>query len=223
MDRNKFLLDIQDYINKSTQNNQRKSNLLTCDNIFKLEDGYKEEKRILSEIKAGNHSTTTNQGDLLEKLLKNLFDRISLISNFSVTNRDTFIGQIDVILTTIDTTIYEIWGLTGDCPSYLIGECKNYKKSNVSRPEIEKSCWRAGKGKALSFFVGKQFSEDAVKEIGYFNLIKGTIFVESKGIYIVPFTLDMIDVVISNDLNFCYFIRWAIQLSINGMSIANYL
>lgn len=175
--------------------------------MFDLKDNYREEKEILSKIKVGNYSTTTTQGDLLERLLKSLFGRIALISSFSVTNRDTFLGQIDISLIAIDELIYELWGLIEDCPSYSIGECKNYKSEKVSRTEIEKSCWRAGKGGALSFFIGKDFTKDATKEIGCFNTIKETIFVKSKGVYIVPFTVDMMDVVISNDLNFCYFIR----------------
>lgn len=222
MNHDKFLLDIQEFITKSIQNDQRKINCLTCNNIFKCEDNYATERGILAEIKAWSSSTTKTQGDLLEDLLKSLFGRISLITSLSVTNRDTFLGQIDVNLITIDEIIYEIWGLRGDCPSSLIGECKNYKSAKVSRPEIEKSCWRAGKGGSLSFFIGAHFSEDAVKEIGYFNAHKESIFVKSKGVYIIPLTIDMLDVIISNNLNFCYFIRWSIQTS-KIMAIANYL
>ena len=135
-----------------------------------------------------------------------MFGRISLITSLSVTNKDTFLGQIDVNLITVDEIIYEIWGLRGDCPSSLIGECKNYKSAKVSRPGIKKSCWRAGKGGSLSFFIRAHFSKDAVKEIGYFNNYKESIFVKSKGIYLIPLTIDILDIIISNNLNFYYFI-----------------
>ena len=222
MDCDKFLLDIQDFINKSTRNDDRKRDVLTCKNTFTCDNGYKSEKEILAKIKAGSFKTTKEQGDLLENLLKSLFNRISLISSLSVTNRDTALGQIDINLMTVDETIYEVWGLVGDCPSCLIGECKNYQTDKVARPEIEKTCWRACKGRALSFFIGPSFKETAIEEIGDFNVQKGSIFHRSEGVYIVPITLGMLDVIISNELNFCYFIRWAIQAS-KKMAIANYL
>jgi hypothetical protein len=222
MDCDKFLLDIQDFINKSIQNDDRKRDVLTCNNTFTCDDSYKNENEILTRIKAGSFKTTKEQGDLLEDLLKSLFNRMSLISSLSVTNRDTALGQIDINLMTVDETIYEVWGLIGDCPSCLIGECKNYQTDKVARPEIEKTCWRACKGRALSFFIGPSFKETAIKEIGDFNVQKGSIFYRSEGVYIVPITLGMLDVIISNELNFCYFIRWAIQAS-KKMAIANYL
>jgi hypothetical protein len=223
MDCNKFLSDIQDFINKSIQNDARKMNILTCNNIFKCDDNYQDEKDILSRIKAGNFETTQEQGNLLEELLKKLFNRISLISSLSVTNKDTALGQIDINLITVDEkTIYEVWGMVGDCPSCSIGECKNYQSNKVDRPEIEKTCWRACKGRALSFFIGPSYTTTAKDEIGEFNLHKQNIFDKSQGVYVVPITLNMLDVIISNNLNFCYFIRWAIQAS-KKMAIANYL
>jgi hypothetical protein len=220
----KFLVDIQDFIQKSIKNDthRNKKNSLNCNNSFNCNDKYLEEKEILKRIRDKNYKTTTEQGNLLEELVKKLFNRISLISSLSVTNRDTALGQIDINLIPIDTTIYDIWGLVGDYPEALTGECKNYKSDKVGRPEIEKTCWRAGKGTALSFFFAASYTQDALQEIAYFNLHKRSIFKKSQGVYIVPITLEMLDVVISNHLNFCYFIRWAIESS-KKMKISNYL
>jgi hypothetical protein len=195
---------------------------LTCKNIFKFDDTYHKEKEILLKIRSRDYSTTTEQGNLLEELLKSLFGRISLISSLSVTNRDTGLGQIDINLLTVDETIFDVWRMVDDHPDCIIGECKNYTTAGVARPEIEKTCWRAGKGRALSFFVGKSYKAPAIKEISEFNLSKETFLKNSKGVYIIPITIDMLDVVISNDINFCYFIRWAISSS-KKMAIANYL
>ena len=207
MDCDKFFLDIKDFINKSIQNDAHKRDVLTCNNTFRCADGYEDEKEILTKIKSGVYKNTKEQGDLLEDLIKKLFNRMSLISSLSVTNKDTALGQIDINLITVDDTVYEVWGMVGDCPSCLIGECKNYQSDKVARPEIEKTCWRACKGRALSFFIGPSYKETAIEEISDFNLHKQSIFHESQGVYIVPITLGMLDVIISNDLNFCYFIR----------------
>lgn len=217
-----FLRDIQDFVKKSTENDALKKDVLTCNNIFKFDDKYDKEKEILLKIRSGNYSTTTEQGNLLEELLKSLFGKISLISSLSVTNKDTGLGQIDINLLTVDETIFDVWGMVGDHPDCMIGECKNYTTAGVARPEIEKTCWRAGKGRALSFFISKSYKLPAVEEISDFNLCKQTFLKNSQGVYIIPITIDMLDVIISNDINFCYFIRWAI-LSSKKMAIANYL
>lgn len=217
-----FLSDIKDFIDKSVTIDSQKRNAIHCNNVFSFDNNYEEEREILSKIKAANYKNRKEQGDVLEELLKKLFNRITLISSFSVSNRDTALGQIDINLLTLDEVIYEIWGMIGDYPSCLIGECKNYKSDGVSRPEIEKTCWRACKGQALSFFIGKSFKEPAIQEISEFNLYKQSFLSRSHGVYIIPMTIGMLEVVISHDLNFCYFIRWAIQAS-KKMTIANYL
>ncbi len=222
MDKDSFLSDVRDFINKSVKNDERKKDILTCSNIFSCNDGYYDEKNILKRIRDRDYSTTKEQGDLLESLMKKIFNRIDLISSFSVTNRDTALGQIDISLMTVDETIYEVWGMVGDCPSGLIGECKNYESNKVARPEIEKTCWRSCKGRSLSFFIGPSYKTTAIEEISDFNLYKHNVFEKSQGVYIIPITLDMLDILISNNLNFCYFIRWAIQAS-KQMAIANYL
>jgi len=59
--------------------------------------------------------------------------------------------------------------------------------------------------------------------ISYFNLSKESILKESKGVYLIPLTLKMLEILVDNNLNFCYFIRWAIETTKRKMAIANYL
>lgn len=222
MDEDKFLADLQDYITKSINIDSQKNNTLNCYNCFDFSDNYQEEKEIFNKINSGNFKNTKEQGDLLEDLVKSLFRRITLINSLSVTNKDTALGQIDISLIAIDETIYEIWGMVKNAPSCLIGECKNYKSDKVGRPEIEKMCWRASKGQALSFFIAPGFKQPAIEEISDFNLYRENILKKSQGVYIIPITLKMLEIIIDNNLNFCYFTRWAIQSS-RQMAIANYL
>jgi hypothetical protein len=223
MDENKFLVDIQDYINKRINFDTQKNNSMNCNNCFCGDDEYKTEKEIFQKIKSKDFRHTTEQGNLLEDLVKNLFARITLINSLSVTNKDTALGQIDINLIPIDETIYEIWGMIGDFPSCLIGECKNYKSDKVGRPEIEKMCWRTSKGQALSFFIAQSYTQEAIEEMNYFNLSKESILKKSQGVYIVLLTLKMLEIIIYNNLNFCYFIRWAIETTKRKMAITNYL
>ena len=223
MDRDKFLVEITEYIRKSVNLDSRKTDSMTCNNCFDCSDGYVKEKDIINKIKTGIYSSTTDQGNALEELLKSLFDRIDLIHSFNVTNKGTALGQIDISLIPLDNTLYEILGMTDDYPSCLIGECKNYKNpKKVTREDIEKTCWRVSKGKGLSFFIGNAYTQKALEEASEFNLYRESILRECKGVYIVPITFLMIEVVVKNNLNFCYFIRWAIQSS-KQMAIMNYL
>jgi len=222
MDEDKFLIDIKDYINKRIDFDIQKKDFMNCNNCFSCDDEYKLEKEIIQKIKSKDFQNTTEQGNLLENLVKSLFKRITLISSLSVTNKDTALGQIDINLIPIDETIYEIWGMIGDFPSCLIGECKNYKSEKVGRSEIEKMCWRTSKGQALSFFIAPSYTKEAIEEISYFNLSKESILKKSQGVYLVPLTLKMLEIIVYNNLNFCYFIRWAIQSS-KKMAITNYL
>ena len=223
MDRDKFLADITRYISKSINHYKRKTNSINCSNCFDCTDSYRKEKEILNKISIGNYTTTKEQGDALEELLKLLFDRIDVLHSFDVTDRDTALGQIDISLIPLDNTLYEILGMTEDSPSCLIGECKNYKDpKKVGREDIEKTCWRASKGKGLSFFIGNAYTQKAIEETSEFNLYRESILRESRGVYIVPITISMIKIIVENDLNFCFFIRWAIQSS-KKMAIANYL
>jgi len=223
MDEDKFLIDIKDYINKRIDFDIQKKDFMNCNNCFSCDDEYKLEKEIIQKIKSKDFQNTTEQGNLLENLVKSLFKRITLISSLSVTNKDTALGQIDINLIPIDETIYEIWGMIGDFPSCLIGECKNYKSEKVGRSEIEKMCWRTSKGQALSFFIAPSYTKEAIEEISYFNLSKESILKKSQGVYLVPLTLKMLEIIVYNNLNFCYFIRWAIETTKRKMAIANYL
>ena len=92
----------------------------------------------------------------------------------------------------------------------LIGECKNYTKK-VGKEEIEKNCWRCCKSGFLSFFIGSQFTTGALDEVDEFNLHKDSICKKNCGVFIVPLNLEMIKIIIENKINFCYFIKWAIQ------------
>lgn len=223
MNREKFLVEITKYISKSVNLDNRKIDSLNCNNCFDCTDRYTKEKDLINKIKTGIYSNTKDQGDALEELLKSLFDRIDLLHSFDVTNKDTALGQIDISLIPLDNTLYEILGMTEDFPSCLIGECKNYKDpQKVGREDIEKTCWRVSKGKGLSFFIGNAYTQKAIEEANEFNLYRESILKESKGVYIVPITFSMIEVIVENDLNFCYFIRWAVQSS-KKMAIANYL
>lgn len=223
MDENKFLLDIQNYINKRIDFDRQKNNSMNCNNCFSCNDKYKDEIKIVHQINSKNFKNTTEQGNLLEDLVKNLFSRITLITSLSVTNKDTALGQIDINLIPIDETIYEIWGMINDSPLCLIGECKNYNSDKVGRSEIEKMCWRTSKGQALSFFIAPSYTKEAIEEISDFNLYKQSILKKSKGVYIIPLTLKMLEIIVNHNLNFCYFIRWAIETTKRKMAIANYL
>lgn len=215
---NSFLIDFQDYLEKAIAQDNSSNNAVNCGNSYKAHD-HSEEKEVLRKIREEDYGPTTEQGDLLELLLKKLFNRITLISSVSITNKDSILGQIDVKIITLDETFYDVLGLIQDYPLSLIGECKNYKKERVSRPEIEKMCWRSCKGRALSFFIGNGYKQTAIKEVEDFNLNKERILKDCRGVYIVPITLDMVDTVVSNELNFFYFIRWALRATReNGIS-----
>jgi len=195
----------------------------TCETIFSNDDNYSIEKKLLSEIDSRNFSTTKDQGDALENLIKNLFNRIQLLDSITITKKDTALGQLDLQIATISDYIYDVLGMSRDKPDvdYIIGECKNYKDP-VGREEIERVCWRASKGSCLAFFISTEFTQPAIDEIKYFNMNKEKILIKAKGVYIIPLSIAMIKSVVENNINFCYFIKWAISHS-KLMSIVNYL
>jgi len=221
MNKEKFLTDLNSYIRKISSHQK---NQVNCGNIFDNSNSYSSEKAYLDRIKASDFSTTKEQGDLLEELVKSLFSRIDLIHSVEITNRDITLGQIDIQLIPVVDTIYDVWGLLKEQPSGIIGECKNYskKKQPVGRPEIEKTCWRSCKGGCLSFFIGYAFTEDAIKEVGYFNSEKKSLCCKHSGTYVILITVPMLEVIVENQINFCYFIKWAIAMS-SLMNIAGYL
>ena len=221
MDKSQFIEEISNFIEK--EKNLELKNELTCDNIFKNSDLYIQEKKLLNQIAAGLFKTTKEQGDALEAVIKSLFKRINLIHNVEVTTKETAIGQIDIVLIPLRENIYDVLGLSFEKPKGLIGECKNYIKNKVSRPEIEKSCWRACKGGCLSFFIGVGYTDDAITEISEYNINKEYLCTKHTGAYIVPLSIDMIQEIVNNDINFCYFIKWAINVSKNITAISSYL
>lgn len=224
MDKDIFLREISSYIHKLKKIQDRQSNSLNCENVFDNSNLYVLEKGYLEKILNNEFTNTKEQGDLLEFLVKSLFQRIDLVQSVIVTNKDTALGQIDIQLIPLEEYVYDVWGMIKEKPQCLIGECKNYskKKEAVGRPEIEKICWRSCKGGCLSFFIGHGYTQDAINEISYFNNNKSSLFYKHQGVFIVPLTLSMLEIVIQNDINFCYFIRWSIDMS-RKMSIVNYL
>lgn len=224
MDKDKLLDEINIYINKHKKIQGKQKDVLNCDNVFDTTNLYDEEKKYLDKISNGSFANTKEQGDLLELLVKCLFQRIDLLQSVIITNKDMAIGQIDVQLIPVQEYIYDVWGMIKEKPECIIGECKNYskKKDPVGRPEIEKMCWRSCKGGCLSFFIGYGYTEEAVDEISYFNNNKSSLFYRHQGVFIIPLTLPMLEVVINNKVNFCYFLKWSIDMS-RKMNIANYL
>lgn len=215
-----FLEDLNGFIQKVKLS---EGDSTTCEKIFSNSDSYLNEKKYLLEISSGQFSTTKDRGDALENLVRSIFNKIDLLDSISLSRKQTILGQIDLQLVTIEDYIYDVWGMARDKPNaeYIIGECKNYTDP-VGRPEIERICWRAIKGCCLAFFIATNYTQDAIDEIGYFNLNRSNLLCKHSGIYIIPLSLSMIEAVVENDINFCYFMKWAIKYS-KMMSIANYL
>jgi hypothetical protein len=216
-----FLKDLRRFIDKVKSSEDREST--TCETIFSNSDLYSKEKIYLEEIGSENFTTAKDRGDALEKLIVEIFNRIELLDGISMTRKETFLGQLDLQLVTVKDYIYDVWGMIHDKPSveYIIGECKNYTDP-VGRPEIERICWRASKGSCLAFFIATDYTQDAIDEIAYFNNNRKNILSNYKGVYIIPLSISMIEAIVENNINFCYFIKWAIKNS-KIMSIANYL
>ena len=140
-----------------------------------------------------------------------------------MTRKATVLGQLDLQLVTVRDYIYDVWGMTRDKPSveYIIGECKNYTDP-VGKPEIERICWRASKGACLAFFIATEYTKDALDEVAWFNQNRQNLLVNSDGVYVIPISISMIEAIVNNNINFCYFIKWAIKNS-KIMSMVNYL
>jgi hypothetical protein len=216
----KFLEDLNRFIQKVKLS---ESDSTTCEKIFSNSDSYSSEKEYLLKISSGQFINTKDRGDALENLVLSIFNKIDLLDSISLSGKQTALGQIDLQLVTVEDYIYDIWGMSCDKPNanYMIGECKNYTDP-VGRPEIERICWRAIKGCCLSFFIATNYTQDAIDEIGYFNLNRNKILCNHSGVYIIPLSLSMIEAVVENDINFCYFLKWAIKHS-KMMSISAYL
>jgi hypothetical protein len=220
-----FLEDLCSFIQKEESLSRRDQ--LTCANCFENIDNYSKEKSLISIVKSNDFSNTSQKGDALENLMKSLFNKVSLIASTEKTNKPTAIGQIDLLLTPLRSNLYDIWGLASEKPKGIIGECKNYSKAKdqnkISKQEIEKSCWRACKSGCLSFFVGPEYTEDARLEVAYYNNHKHLLCTNHTGALLVPISLPMIEIVIESNINFCYFIYWAIMKSQGVAPILNYL
>lgn len=212
-DLNRFIQKVKTYEGDST----------TCETVFSNSDAYSNEKIYLQEMASNKFITAKDRGDALENLIRSIFNRIDLLDGINITRKQTALGQLDLQLVTVKDYIYDIWGMICDRPDveHIIGECKNYTEP-VGRPEIERICWRASKGCCLTFFIATEYTQDAIDEIAYFNNNRKHILYKHNGVYVIPLSLSMIEVVVESNINFCYFIRWAIKNS-KIMSIANYL
>jgi hypothetical protein len=220
-----FLKDLSSFIQKDEKLSRRDQ--LTCANCFENINCYDKERDLISIVKSDDFSNTLEKGNALEDLMKSLFNMVSLINSTEVTNKSTAIGQIDLLLTPLRSNLYDIWGLASEKPKGIIGECKNYTKvkqqNKISKQEIEKSCWRACKSGSLSFFIGPEYTEDARLEVAYYNNHKHLLCTNHTGALLVPISLPMIELVIENNINFCYFIYWSIMKSRGVAPILNYL
>ena len=216
----KFIEDLRSFIKKEKLVEKDST---TCETVFSNSDNYSREKIFCEELFSNNFITSKNRGDALEHLVHSLFERIDLLHTVSITRKQTALGQLDLQLVTVKDYIYDLWDMFHEKPEseYIIGECKNYTNP-VGRPEIERICWRASKGGCLSFFIATEYTEDAIDEVAYFNMNKNHIISKHRGVYIVPLSLSMINTVVEQNINFCYFVKWAIKAS-KIMSISNYL
>lgn len=220
---NIFLADLNQYIRTVKNVEALEKNSLTCSDVFDGNEMYEPEEKLLQKV-LDKHTTTTEQGDSLELLMKSLFERIKFIDSVKVTNRDITIGQIDLQLRLVGEIGYKILGLVPpNNPLGLIGECKNFSSGDkIGREDIEKMCWRSGKSGFLSFYISRSFTSGALNEIAEFNLHKENVLKKHHGVYIAPISLDMVKLVIEKKINFCHFVKWLIHCSMTH-SIATHL
>jgi hypothetical protein len=223
--REKFLDELNKFISKA-QGFESIRDSLNCGNCFDAENDYEQEKILIEQIKNGEFATEKAKGDCLELFLKRLFSRIKLLHAPDDTSHETNIGQIDIQIIPLDEeAFFNVLGIQRDYPNGFIGECKNYpKKTNkVGREDIEKMCWRTCKGGCIGLFVTFNYTKEALDEISEFNLHCNDICSRCKAnSLIAPITIDMLSIVVEHNINFCYFLKWAIATS-KSMSIRPHL
>jgi hypothetical protein len=218
-----FISEVNDFIERAKKVESFR-NSINCGNCFDLADKYSYERGLVNLIKAGSFPTTKEKGDCLENLIKSLFSRINILQAPKITSCDSNLGQIDIQIIAPDEEIFfSILGIHSERPNGMIGECKNWPASKVGREDIEKICWRTCKGGCLGFFVAFDYTSGAIEEIGEFNLHCRSICCRcERNSMIVPMTIDMISIIVEENINFCYFLQWAIRSS-PLMSIRPYL
>lgn len=218
-----FLQELKCTISRMESIESHDENSVGCKDLFNGEEMYDEEEKLFLQV-TSSHKNTTEQGDALENLLKKLFNRIQFLDCVAVTNKDIAIGQIDLQLNVISDRAYKFLGLIDESPLGLMGECKNYGfNKKVPKDDIEKICWRCCKSGFLSFFIGANFTSGALNEIDTFNLNKRDFCVKNHGVYIVPIDLEMLQVVIENKINFCYFVKWLVNRAYSNSQITSHL
>lgn len=218
-----FLSQLQTFLKKEAAYSKRLNEVASCSDFFNNEDGYEKERRLLQENKQSNLSSN-RRGEILEEIVFSLFNRVEILEVLNRNKAQTLIGQIDLQALVIHESAYDILGLRPRPKSDLIiGECKNLRNKSVELENIEKACWRSCKSTSLQFFIGTKYTTEAINEVKHFNSCKEMIFVDSKGVWIIPITIDMIEVVIENNINFLSFLKWSIKHSIGQMVIVQYL
>lgn len=81
----KFLEDLNRFIENDKKYEDNEAT--TCEKIFDNSDNYSKEKIYLQEIYSGNFNTTKDRGDALEKLIRELFNRIEFLSGINHPNK----------------------------------------------------------------------------------------------------------------------------------------
>lgn len=218
-----FLSQLQVFLEREANYSRVYEGVTSCEDAFDNEDGYEKERKLLQENKQ-NNLDSNRKGEILEEIVFSLFSRIASLEVVNRNQAKTSLGQIDLQVLISDKSAYDILGLIPRPSSDLIiGECKNFKGKPIELENIEKACWRSCKGRSLQFFIGTKYTQAAIDEIRHFNSYKQTIFLGSEGVWMVPITIDMIEAVVENNINFLSFLKWSIKYSINQMVIAQYL
>jgi len=132
----------------------------------------KELKEDIENLVLGEIKSAKDKGDLLEQVIRNLFETLDIAISFKITHKKTSFGQFDFIIDFIFTEEIEniLSGITNIevLKKGINGECKNYKEK-VGKELIEQSCWRVCKTKKSLFYVASKYTTGAIDEINFFN------------------------------------------------------
>lgn len=217
--------EINEFKQKAEYGESLASHSVGCGDIFDSDNLYVDESDYIKIVLAPANSTT-QQGDSLEELIKRFFRRVKLVHTVNTTNKEISLGQIDIQITPMNEMLYDLLGIPqSPKPQFIMGECKNYQSSHnkkIPKEDVEKSCWRTLKGNCITFLFGYGYTQDALDEIGYYNSHVSTLCPGSKNSRVVPITISMLECIIDRKINFCYFLRWSIEMS-RQMSINNYI
>lgn len=90
--------ELNSFINKVIAAESLAANPIRCEDVFDDTDLYMNEFHLLQQV-LNPGSSTTQQGNSLEVLVKSFFNRIDLVHSVNETNKSTSIGQIDIQVT----------------------------------------------------------------------------------------------------------------------------